>query len=292
MKRVMLLIGTNLAVMLVLSIVVHLFGLNRWLVSGGINMPSLLAFCAVFGFGGAFISLLISKPMAKWSTGARVISGAEGETERWLVSTVGDLSSRAGITMPEVAIYDGAPNAFATGATKNSALVAVSTGLLQTMNRSQIQAVLAHEVSHAANNDLVTLTLIQGVVNTFVMFLARIVGYAIDKGLLRNESDRPGIGYSITVLVLDIVFGVLASIIVAAFSRRREFRADAGAAQLMGDSRPMISALQALHSNQEDASLPKNMQAFGIAGGGGGLMSLFASHPPIEERIKALQRIV
>lgn len=292
MKRVMLLIGTNLAVMLVLSIVVHLFGLNRWLVSGGINMPSLLAFCAVFGFGGAFISLLISKPMAKWSTGARVISGAEGETERWLVSTVGDLSSRAGIAMPEVAIYDGAPNAFATGATKNSALVAVSTGLLQTMNRSQIQAVLAHEVSHAANNDLVTLTLIQGVVNTFVMFLARIVGYAIDKGLLRNESDRPGIGYSITVLVLDIVFGVLASIIVAAFSRRREFRADAGAAQLMGDSRPMISALQALHSNQEDASLPKNMQAFGIAGGGGGLMSLFASHPPIEERIKALQRIV
>ena len=292
MKRVMLLIGTNLAVMLVLSIVVHLFGLNRWLVSGGINMPSLLAFCAVFGFGGAFISLLISKPMAKWSTGARVISGAEGETERWLVSAVGDLSSRAGISMPEVAIYDGAPNAFATGATKNSALVAVSTGLLQTMNRSQIQAVLAHEVSHAANNDLVTLTLIQGVVNTFVMFLARIVGYAIDKGLLRNESDRPGIGYSITVLVLDIVFGVLASIIVAAFSRRREFRADAGAAQLMGDSRPMISALQALHSNQEDASLPKNMQAFGIAGGGGGLMSLFASHPPIEERIKALQRIV
>lgn len=292
MKRVMLLIGTNLAVMLVLSIVVHLFGLNRWLVSGGINMPSLLAFCAVFGFGGAFISLLISKPMAKWSTGARVISGSEGETERWLVSVVGDLSSRAGISMPEVAIYDGAPNAFATGATKNSALVAVSTGLLQTMNRSQIQAVLAHEVSHAANNDLVTLTLIQGVVNTFVMFLARIVGYAIDKGLLRNESDRPGIGYSITVLILDVVFGVLASIIVAAFSRRREFRADAGAAQLMGDSRPMISALQALRSNQEDASLPKNMQAFGIAGGGGGLMSLFASHPPIEERIKALQGIV
>lgn len=290
MKRVALLIGTNLAVMLVLSVVIHLFGLNRWLVSGGIDMPSLLAFCAVFGFGGAFISLLISKPMAKWSTGAKIISGSEGPTEAWLISTVGELSSRAGISMPEVAIYDGAPNAFATGATKNSALVAVSTGLLQSMDRSQIKAVLAHEVSHAANSDLVTLTLIQGVVNTFVMFLARIVGYAIDKGLLRNEGDRPGIGYSITVVVLDIVFGVLASIIVAAFSRRREFRADAGAAQLMGDGKPMISALRALSANQEDASLPKNMQAFGIAGGRGGLMSLFASHPPIEDRIKALEQ--
>ena len=290
MKRVALLIGTNLAVMLVLSVVIHLFGLNRWLVSGGIDMPSLLAFCAVFGFGGAFISLLISKPMAKWSTGAKIISGSEGPTEAWLISTVGELSSRAGISMPEVAIYDGAPNAFATGATKNSALVAVSTGLLQSMDRSQIKAVLAHEVSHAANSDLVTLTLIQGVVNTFVMFLARIVGYAIDKGLLRNEGDRPGIGYSITGVVLDIVFGVLASIIVAAFSRRREFRADAGAAQLMGDGKPMISALRALSANQEDASLPKNMQAFGIAGGRGGLMSLFASHPPIEDRIKALEQ--
>lgn len=285
MKRVMLLILTNVAIMAMLSLVIHLFGVNRWLAANGINYGALLGFCAVFGFGGAFVSLWVSKPMAKWSTRARVIDGSEGAPERWLVDTVGELADRAAIGMPEVAIYEGEPNAFATGATKNSALVAVSTGLLATMSQDQVKAVLAHEVAHISNSDLVTLTLIQGVVNTFVMFLARIVGYAVDKVILKNNSDRPGIGYSLTVFVLDLVFGLFASIIVAWFSRRREFRADAGAAQLMGDSRPMISALQALASMNGASSLPKNMQAFGISGG---MRSLFSTHPPLQERIAAL----
>lgn len=289
MKRVFLLIATNVAIMMVLSVAVQVLGLNKWIVSNGLNLGSLLGFCAVFGFGGAFISLLISKPMAKWSTKARVIQGNEGATESWLVQTVQTLSLRAGIKMPEVAIYDGEPNAFATGASKNNALVAVSTGLLASMSHEQVEAVLAHEVAHVENGDMLTLTLIQGVMNTFVMFIARIVGYAIDKVLLKNESDRPGIAYSITVLVMDIVFGVLASMIVAAFSRHREFRADAGAAKLMGNTKPMISALQALQGLHGEASLPKNMQAFGISGGGS-FMSLFASHPPLEKRIEALNQ--
>lgn len=290
MKRIALLILTNLAVMVVLSVTASLLGVNKWLMANGINFGTLLGFCALFGFGGAFISLLMSKPMAKWSTGARVITGAEGATEHWLIATVAQLASRAGIAMPEVAVYDGEPNAFATGPSKNSALIAVSTGLLHTMNRNQVEAVLAHEVAHAANNDLVTLTLIQGVVNTFVMFIARIIGYAVDRVILKNEDDAPGVAYTLTVLLLDILFGVLASIVVAAFSRHREYRADAGAADLMGSPRPMISALQALALNQESASaLPKNMQAFGISGNST-FMALFASHPPLEKRIAALQQ--
>lgn len=289
MKRVFLLIVTNLAVMFVLSVTASLLGVNRWLTANGIDFGGLLLFCSLFGFGGAFISLLISKPMAKWTTGARVITGNEGSSERWLVSTVERLATRAGIAMPEVAIYDGEPNAFATGASKNAALVAVSTGLLQTMDREQVEAVLAHEVAHAANNDMVTLTLIQGVVNTFVMFIARVVGYAIDRVLLKNEDNAPGIAYTVTVVVLDLVFGILASAIVATFSRRREYKADAGAADYMGSPHAMIRALQGLASMQSDASvLPKNMQAFGIAGGAS-WMSVFASHPPLEDRIRALQ---
>lgn len=290
MKRIVLFLLTNLAVMLVLSLAASILGVNRWMTSQGINFGSLLIFCALFGFGGAFISLLLSKPMAKWSTGARVIDGSEGTTEYWLVSTVGKLASRAGIGMPEVAVYEGEANAFATGASRNAALVAVSTGLLSSMDRSQVEAVLAHEVGHVAENDMVTLTLIQGVVNTFVMFIARVVGYAVDRMILKNNDDAPGIGYTVSVIVLDLLFGVLATMIVAAFSRHREFRADAKAAALMGNTQPMISALQTLALMQDGShsALPRNMQAFGITSGGG-LMALFATHPPLEARIAALR---
>ena len=290
MKRVAIFLLTNLAVMLVVSITASLLGINNWMTARGINFGSLLVFCALFGFGGAFISLLLSKPLAKWSTGARVIDGSEGSTEYWLVSTVAKLAARAGIGMPEVAVYEGEPNAFATGASKNSALVAVSTGLLSAMERSQVEAVLAHEVGHVVENDMVTLTLIQGVVNTFVMFIARVVGYVVDRVILKNDEDAPGMGYTISVIVLDILFGVLATIIVAAFSRHREFRADAKAAALMGNSQPMISALQTLALMQDSghSALPKNMQAFGVAGGSS-LMALFATHPPLEKRIAALR---
>jgi len=290
MKRIALFLLTNLAVMLVLSITASLLGVNKWMTSQGLNFGSLLIFCALFGFGGAFISLFLSKPLAKWSTGARVIDGSEGSTEYWLMSTVAKLAARAGIGMPEVAVYEGEPNAFATGASKNSALVAVSTGLLSAMERSQVEAVLAHEVGHVVENDMVTLTLVQGVVNTFVMFIARVVGYVVDRVILKNDEDAPGMGYTISVIVLDILFGVLATMIVAAFSRHREFRADAKAAVLMGNTQPMISALQTLALMQDSgySALPKNMQAFGIAGGGG-LIALFATHPPLEKRIAALR---
>jgi heat shock protein HtpX len=290
MKRIALFLLTNLAVMLVLSITASLLGVNKWMTSQGLNFGSLLIFCALFGFGGAFLSLLLSKPLAKWSTGARVIDGSEGSTEYWLMSTVAKLAARAGIGMPEVAVYEGEPNAFATGASKNSALVAVSTGLLSAMERSQVEAVLAHEVGHVVESDMVTLTLIQGIVNTFVMFIARVIGYVVDRVILKNDEDAPGMGYTISVIVLDILFGVLATIIVAAFSRHREFRADAKAAALMGNSQPMISALQTLALMQDSghSALPKNMQAFGIAGGGS-LMALFATHPPLAKRIAALR---
>lgn len=290
MKRIVLFLLTNLAVMLVLSLAANILGINRWMTSQGINFGSLLVFCALFGFGGAFISLLLSKPMAKWSTGARVIDGSEGSTEYWLVSTVGKLAARAGIDMPEVAVYEGEANAFATGASRNAALVAVSTGLLSSMDRSQVEAVLAHEVGHVAENDMVTLTLIQGVVNTFVMFIARVVGYAVDRVILKNNDDAPGIGYTVSVIVLDLLFGLLATMIVAAFSRHREFRADAKAAALMGNTQPMINALQTLALMQDGShsALPRNMQAFGITSGGG-LMALFATHPPLEARIAALR---
>ncbi|MCG5259147.1 protease HtpX [Cupriavidus gilardii] len=289
MKRVLLFLATNLAVMIVLSITASLLGVNRFLTANGLNLGTLLAFAALMGFGGAFISLLMSKTIAKWSTGAQVITHPSTSTELWLMQTVEKLAQRAGLPMPEVAIYEGEPNAFATGATKNSSLVAVSTGLLQSMSREEAEAVLAHEVAHVANGDMVTLTLIQGVVNTFVIFLARVVGYFVDSMLRRNdeESSGPGIGYIVTVIVCEIVFGILASLIVAAFSRYREFRADAGAARLMGTPTPMVSALRRLGGLESDG-LPQNMQAMGISGGKS-WMALFASHPPIEARIAALQ---
>jgi heat shock protein HtpX len=288
MKRTVLLIATNLAIMLVLGISASLLGVNRFLTANGLNLGALLVFAGLMGFGGAFISLLISKPMAKWSTGARVIGQPSNATEAWLMATVASQSQRAGIAMPEVAVYEGEPNAFATGASKNASLVAVSTGLLTSMTQDEVEAVLAHEVAHIANGDMVTLTLIQGVVNTFVIFLARVVAYAVDSFLRKDEeSSGPGIAYTITAIVCDILFGILASIIVAWFSRQREFRADRGAAQIMGTPRPMIDALARLGGISAGA-LPKNMAASGIAGGG--VMSLFSSHPSCEERIAALQR--
>jgi heat shock protein HtpX len=289
MKRVFLFLMTNLAVMLVLSIAANLLGVNRYLSANGLNMTQLLGFAAVMGFGGAIISLLMSKPMAKWSTGAQVINGSPDPTHQWLVNTVARFADQAKIGMPEVAIFQGEPNAFATGAFKNSSLVAVSTGLLQSMNREEVEAVIGHEVAHVANGDMVTMTLIQGVMNTFVVFLSRVIGYFVDKVVLRNNNEGPGMGYYITTVVLDMVLGVLAAIIVAWFSRQREYRADAGAAQLMGRKQPMMNALARLGGLQP-AELPQSMQALGISGKPNGLMALFSSHPPIEDRIKALQQ--
>jgi heat shock protein HtpX len=287
MKRVVLFLLTNIAVMLVLSISARILGVDRFLTSNGLNMGMLLAFSALIGFGGSFISLMMSKTMAKWSTGAKVIEQPGNQEEAWLVETVRRLAAKAGLPMPEVAIYEGAPNAFATGPSKSKSLVAVSTGLLQSMNRKQVEAVLAHEVAHIENGDMVTLTLIQGVVNTFVIFLSRVVAYAVDSFLRKGEeSSGPGIGYWVSSIVFEILFGVLASIVVFYFSRQREYRADAGAAALMGDRRPMIDALQAL-GNLQAGQLPKEMAASGIAGGG--MMALFSSHPPLESRIAALQ---
>ena len=286
MKRVFLLIATNLAVMVLLSIVVSVLGLDRWLMAEGINYTQLMLFSAVFGFGGAFISLLMSKTMAKWSVGAQVIDGSEGSTQYWLVQTVHNLAAKAGIGKPEVAIYEGAPNAFATGAFKNDSLVAVSTGLLQSMDRAEVEAVLGHEITHVANGDMVTLTLIQGVLNTFVFFLSRVVGMIVDKVVFRTERGV-GPGFYVTVIVSQIVFGILASIIVAWFSRQREFRADAGSAGLLGSPQPMIAALSRLGSVQS-GGLPDQVKAFGI-NSDSRLFQLFATHPPIEVRIAALQ---
>ena len=285
MKRIFLFVATNVAVLIVLSVVLKLFGLDRAMAAQGYSYGTLLAYSLVVGFTGAIVSLLMSKTIAKMSTGAQVIDTPRNEAEAWLVETVRKLASAAGVGMPEVAIYDGAPNAFATGAFRNSALVAVSTGLLQSMNKEEVEAVLGHELSHVANGDMVTLTLIQGVVNTFVVFLSRIVGSIVDRTIFRTERGT-GPGYFITVLVCQVVFGFLASMIVAWFSRYREFRADAGSARLLGPQ-PMVNALRRL-GGIESGALPQSMQAFGIAGGGG-VMALFASHPPIEERIAALQ---
>ena len=286
MKRIVLFLITNVAVMLVLTIVVRLLGLDQALAANGLNAGGLLVFSAVFGFGGAFISLLLSKTMAKWSTGAQVIGEPRNENETWLLATVKKLADKAGITMPEVAMYEGEPNAFATGAFRNSALVAVSTGLLNAMSRDEIEAVLGHEVAHVANGDMVTLTLIQGVVNTFVVFLSRVVAFFVDKIVFRTERGT-GPGYFITVIVLQIVFGVLASIIVAWFSRRREFRADASSATYLGTPQPMMHALARL-GGLPPGELPKSLAGFGITDRSG-FMALFATHPPIEERIRALQ---
>ncbi|WP_322402304.1 protease HtpX [Massilia luteola] len=292
MKRILLFLATNLAVVLVLSIVLNVLGVGRPVGGAGINVGALLVFSLVVGFTGAIISLLMSKPMAKWSTGARVIEQPGNATEAWLMNTVSNLAQRAGIGMPEVAVYEGEPNAFATGAFKNSALVAVSTGLLASMNREEVEAVLGHEIAHVANGDMVTLTLIQGVVNTFVVFLARVVGFFVDNVVFRRgDNERgPGIGYAVTVFVCEILFGIVASIIVAWFSRRREFRADAGSAQLLGSALPMQHALARLGGLQPGA-LPQSMAASGISGHGSGWGALFASHPPMEERIAALQAL-
>ena len=286
MKRVVLFLVTNLAVMLVLSVTLNVLGVNRFMAAEGLNVGMLVVFSAVVGFTGAFISLLMSKTMAKWSTGAQVIDTPASADEQWLVGAVRRLADKAGIGMPEVAVYEGEPNAFATGAFRDSSLVAVSTGLLRSMTKEEIEAVLAHEVAHVANGDMVTLTLIQGVVNTFVVFLARIVGYLVDKVVFRTERGV-GPGYYVTVIVCEIVFGILASIIVAWFSRQREFRADAGAAAYMGTPRPMVAALRRL-GGIEPGELPKAFQSSGVSDKPG-FMALFSTHPPIEARIAALE---
>ena len=287
MKRIFLFIVTNLAVVLVLGIVSRLLGVDRFLTANGLNLGALLGFALVMGFGGAIISLLMSKPLAKWSAGVQIIEQPRNQDEAWIVDTVRKFADQAGIGMPEVGIFEGDPNAFATGAFRDSALVAVSTGLLHNMTQEEVEAVIGHEIAHIANGDMVTMTLIQGVMNTFVVFLSRVIGYAVDSFLRKNDEEHsgPGIGYFVTTIVLDIVLGFLAAIIVAWFSRQREFRADAGAAQLMGRKQPMINALArlgGLHSGE----LPKSVAAMGIAGGIG---QLFSTHPPIEERIAALQ---
>ncbi len=288
MKRILLFIATNIAVLVVMSVILSLLGVDRFLTRSGLNLPMLMVFSLVVGFTGSIISLLMSKSMAKWSTGARVIETPMNGTEAWLLQTVGKLAQRAGIGMPEVAVYDGEPNAFATGAFRDSALVAVSTGLLQGMTQDEVEAVLGHEVAHIANGDMVTMTLIQGVVNTFVVFLSRVVGYFVDSALRRNNDESgPGIGYMVTVMVCQIVFGIGASMIVAWFSRHREFRADAGAARLLGTPQPMINALARLGGFSPEG-LPQNMAALGISDKPG-IMELFSTHPPLEQRIAALR---
>ncbi len=288
MKRIVLFLLTNLAIVLVLSVVTSVLGLNRYLSAYGMNYGSLLAFSLLLGFAGSIISLLMSKRMAKWTTGLRMITQPRTADEAWIVQTVQRLADRAGIGMPEVGIYEGAPNAFATGAFKNSALVAVSTGLLAGMTREEVEAVLGHEVAHIANGDMVTMTLIQGVVNTFVIFLSRAIGFAVDNFLSRGEERRsPGMGYMVTYLVLEVCLGILASMIVAWFSRQREFRADAGSGDLMGQRQPMIQALRRL-GGMQSGELPNGLQSMGITGSIG---KLFATHPPIEERIARLQQV-
>src|SRR3954467_4678798 len=286
MKRIFLLIVTNLAVMVLLSIVVSVLGLDRWMMAEGINYGSLLAMSAIFGFGGAFISLLMSKTIPKRATRAQVIDGSEGSTQYWLVQTVHNLAAKAGIGKPEVALYEGPANAFATGAFRDSALVAVSTGLMESMSKEEVEAVLGHEVTHVANGDMVTLTLIQGVLNTFVFFLSRVVGYIVDKTVFRTERGV-GPGFYITMIVSQIVFGVLASVIVAWFSRQREFRADRGSANLLRSPQPMIAALSRLGGIQT-GGLPDAVKTFGISSESG-LAHFFATPPPIEARIAALQ---
>ena len=287
MKRIVLFLLTNLAVLVVLSVVLRLFGLDRAMYSQtGLDYGSLLAFSAVVGFTGSILSLLMSKSMAKWSTGAHVIEQPANEAEAWLVETVRRLAAKANIGMPEVAIYEGDANAFATGAFKNSSLVAVSTGLLQSMNKEEVEAVLGHEIAHVANGDMVTLTLIQGVVNTFVVFLSRVVGTIVDRAVFRSERGS-GPGYFITVMVCQILFGILASMIVAWFSRQREFRADAGSATYLGSPSPMVNALRRLAGLQPGA-LPQTLQAFGITEKKA-FVALFSPYPPMEARSDALQ---
>ena len=290
MKRIFLFMATNIAVLVVLSIVVHLVGADRYLTEQGLNVGALLVFAAIMGFGGSFISLLMSKPLAKMSVGAHVIEVPSNLTERWVFDTVQRQAQQAGIGMPEVAIYEADEiNAFATGWNRNSALVAVSTGLLNNMSQEEAEAVLGHEVSHVANGDMVTLALIQGVVNTFVIFLSRVIGYIVDRVIFKNERGE-GIGFFITSLIAQVVLGILASLIVNWFSQRREFRADAGGGQLAGKQK-MIAALRRLQAQSgEPAQLPASVKAFGISDRVGfGISRLLSTHPPLEERIAALQ---
>jgi heat shock protein HtpX len=290
MKRVLLFLLTNIAILVVLSIVVSVLGLDRALYQNGLNLGALLGFSFIFGMGGAFISLAISKWMAKMAVGATVIEKPRNDTERWLLNTVHNHAQAANIAMPEVAIYDSPePNAFATGRSRNNSLVAVSTGLLRAMNADQASAVLGHEVSHIANGDMVTLTLIQGVLNTFVIFLSRVIGYIVDRALHRDGEGGYGIGYFVTVIVTQILLGILASMVVYWYSRRREYRADAGGAYLAGKAN-MIGALEALQRSVEPEHMPEQLAAMGISGvRKGGLRMLFASHPPMEDRIAALR---
>jgi len=288
LKRILLFVLTNVMVVAVLGVVASLLGVNRFLTANGLNLTALLGFALVMGFGGAIISLLISKPMAKWTSGLHMIDNPQTPDEAWIVGTVRKFADKAGIGMPEVGIFEGEPNAFATGAFKNASLVAVSTGLMQSMSRQEVEAVLAHEISHIANGDMVTLTLIQGVVNTFVIFLSRVVGYFVDRAVFKTERGV-GPGFYVTVIVCQIVFGILASIIVMWFSRQREFRADAGSARLLHSPNPMVAALQRL-GGLEPGALPQSVQNAGITDRPG-FMALFSSHPPIEERIAALQAV-
>ena len=287
--RILLFLATNVAVLVVISIVFRLFGFDNLLAQNGVDLDlnALLVYSAIIGFSGSLISLFMSKPLAKREMGVQVIQQPHDEVERWLLETVTRLAQARGIGMPEVGIFRGAPNAFATGWNRNNALVAVSTGLLQGMNRDEIEAVLAHEISHVSNGDMVTLTLIQGVVNTFVVFLSRVIGHIIDRVVLKNERGH-GIGFFIVSIIAQVVLGFLASMIVMWFSRWREYRADAGAAQLAGPLK-MISALRRLQQQPAGESLPDEMAAFGITGGK--ISALFASHPPLEDRIAALQRL-
>ena len=290
MKRVALFVLTNIAILTVASVAFSLLGITDALVTNGFDPGGMLLFCALFGFGGAFVSLALSKWMAKRATGAEIIDAPRNAGERWLLDTVARQSAAAGISMPEVAIFPSPqPNAFATGASRNKALVAVSTGLLDSMRENEVEAVLGHEIGHVANGDMLTLTLIQGVLNTFVLFLARVIGFAVDRVVLRNE-EGIGIGYFVTTIVAQIVLGILASIVVMWFSRQREFRADAQGARLAGRNN-MIAALERLKASSDmPDTMPESMAAFGISSGvRRGLRALFASHPPLDARIAALR---
>ncbi|MFM9882842.1 MAG: protease HtpX [Burkholderiales bacterium] len=288
MKRVLLFLGTNVAIVLVLSVTMRVLGVEPYLNANGLDLTSLLIFAAVMGFGGSFISLAISKWSAKKAMGVHVIETPTNDSELWLLETVRKYSAQAGIKMPEVGIFDSPEmNAFATGMSRNSSLIAVSTGLLRQMTRKEAEAVIGHEVAHAANGDMVTLALIQGVVNTFVMFLSRVIGHLVDKVVFKTERGH-GPAFFVTLIIAELVLGILASIIVMWFSRQREFRADRGGADLAG-RQYMIAALERLNARRPEA-LPDKMAAFGIAGGGGGgIKRLFMTHPPLEERIAALR---
>lgn len=292
MKRIFLFLVTNIAVMLVLTVVFHLacffFGLDEYLKEYGINYAEIAIFALIFGMGGSIISLLLSKPMAKWSTGAQTVDGTENRATAWLVSTVGDLAAKAGIKTPEVAIYPGAANAFATGAFKNSALVAVSTEIMEQMTRDELRAVLGHEISHVANGDMVTLCLLQGILNSFVIFASRVLGFVVDSALSDGKNRRRGrgLGYYLTYYICQFVFGIAASLIINAYSRKREFAADAGSANLLGTPTSMIAALRRL-GNLQPGILPDSIKAMGITGKQ--ISSLFSTHPPLKKRIQALQ---